>query len=97
MVGNDIARHLEDYYTSEDNAIKARDLCALFSITNRELRTVVNGLRQEGEPICSSSSGYWYSTEPADIEKTIHRLEGQVNNMNSSITGLKNILTGGTR
>lgn len=95
MTGSDIAEYLKDYHSSETEAIKARELCSLFNLSNRDIRNVVNGLRQEGEPICSSSSGYWYSTEPADINKTIHRLEGQVKNMNSSIKGLKKVLTGG--
>ena len=95
MVGSDIAEYLKDYHNSEAEAIKARDLCTLFNLPNREIRNVVSGLRQDGEPICSSSRGYWYSTEPADIRKTIHRLEGQVKNMNSSIIGLKSVLTGG--
>jgi hypothetical protein len=89
MVGSDIAEYLRDYHNSEEEAIKARDLCSLFNLSNRDIRNIVNGLRQDGEPICSSSSGYWYSTEPADINKTIHRLEGQVKNMNNSINGLK--------
>lgn len=96
MVENDIAEYLQDYHNTEADAIKARDLCSLFNVPNREIRNIVNGLRQEGYPICSSSSGYWYSTEPADIRKTIHRLEGQVNNMLNSITGLKKALKGDT-
>lgn len=94
-VGRDIAEYLKDYHTEESTAIKARDLCTLFNLTNRDIRNVVSGLRQEGEAICSSTSGYWYSTEPEDISKTLRRLEGQVMNMNNSIKGLKKVLTGG--
>ena len=64
----------------------------LFNLTDKQLRNVVSGLRQEGKPICSSSYGYWYSTDPEDIEKTIHRLEAQVANMNISIRGLEKAL-----
>ena len=88
-VGADITEYLKDYHLSENKAIKGRELCVLFNLTDKQLRNVVSGLRQEGKPICSSSYGYWYSTDPEDIEKTIHRLEAQVANMNISIRGLE--------
>ena len=88
-VGADITEYLKDYHLSENKAIKGRERCVLFNLTDKQLRNVVSGLRQEGKPICSSSYGYWYSTDPEDIEKTIHRLEAQVANMNISIRGLE--------
>ena len=94
-IGTDIVDYLKAHHTTEDRAIKARDLCELFNITNRELRNMVSGLRQDREAVCSSSNGYWYSTEREDLEKTIHRLQGQIKNMNSSIKGLKKALAGG--
>jgi len=95
-VGADIVDYLKEYHTAEDIAIKGRELCTLFNLTDKQLRNVVSGLRQGGKAICSSSYGYWYSTEPEDIEKTLRRLEGQVKNMNNSITGLKKVLIGGS-
>ncbi len=94
-VGADITEYLKDYHTEERKAIKGRELCVLFNLTDKQLRNVVSGLRQDGEAICSSSYGYWYSTDPEDIEKTLRRLEGQVKNMNISIAGLQKVLTGG--
>ena len=93
--GEQIAEYLMEYHTEENKAIKGRDLCVLFNLTDKQLRNVVSVLRQGGEAVCSSSYGYWYSTDQADIEKTLRRLEGQVRNMNISITGLKQVLTGG--
>ena len=87
--------YLKDYHNKESEAVKNRELRSLFSLTDKQVRNVVSQLRQEGEPICSSSYGYWYSTDPNDIEKTLHRLEAQVGNMNISIKGLKQALQGG--
>lgn len=87
--------YLKDYHNKESRAVKGRDLRSLFNLTDKQVRNVVSQLRQEGEPVCSSSYGYWYSTDPEDIEKTIHRLYAQVENMNISITGLKKALRGG--
>lgn len=95
-IGTGIAEYLKDFHQTEEEAIKARDLCELFNYNDhKQLRNVVSILRQNGEAICSSSKGYWYSTDPTDLRKTIHRMEGQVKNMNISIKGLKGILTGG--
>jgi hypothetical protein len=85
----EVLEYLQDCCKSEDDAIKARDLCELFNLTDRQLRNVVNGLRRDGQAVCSSSHGYWYSTEPEDVWKTIRRMQGQVDDMTLSITGLK--------
>lgn len=90
-----ILDYLKDFHTEESYAIKARDLCELYNLTDKQLRNVVSRLRQEGEAVCSSTYGYWYSTAPEDIKKTLRRLEGQVKNMNISIQGLQKVLTGG--
>ena len=94
MVGwwADMVDYLKEYHTEERTAIKARELCMLFNLTQKQLRNIVSALRQEGVAVCSSTYGYWYSTDPADIEITLSRLEGQVKNMNLSIDGLKRIL-----
>lgn len=86
--------YLKDCHGAESVAIKNRELRSLFNLTDKQVRNIVSQLRQEGEPVCSSSYGYWYSTDPADLERTLHRLEAQVENMNHSITGLKKALGG---
>lgn len=94
-VGKDIVEYLKAYHTDESHAIKGRELRVLFNLTDKGLRAVISGVRQEGAAVCSSSYGYWYSTDPDDVEKTVKRLEGQVKNMNISIAGLKKVLIGG--
>lgn len=96
-IGRDIAEYLQEFHKTESTAIKARELCVLFNLTGKQLRNVVSRLRQDGDAVCSSSYGYWYSRDPEDIEKTVRRLEGQVKNMNISIAGLKGILMGGSK
>ena len=94
-VGTDIVEYLKAYHKDEATAIKGRDLRVLFNLTDRELRLVISSLRQNGEAVCSSTWGYWYSENPEDIQITLSRLEGQVKNMNLTIKGLKEVLTGG--
>lgn len=91
-LGYDIAEYLSEYHTEEKQAVKGRELSELFNLTDKQVRNIVSSMRQNGEPICSSTYGYWYSRNPEDIEKTLRRLEGQVANMGAVITGLKKIL-----
>ena len=93
-VAQQMLEYLRDYHTKESSAVKNRDLRLLFNLNDRQVRLLVSQLRQEGEPICSSSYGYWYGTAPEDIVKTMHRLEAQVHNMNISIRGLRKVLKG---
>jgi len=86
--------YLKDHHTTESEAVKGRELRTLFNLTDKQVRNVVSQLRQDGEPVCSSSYGYWYSTDPDDIEKTLHRLGAQVENMVRSIEGLRRALGG---
>jgi hypothetical protein len=88
-VGADVVEYLKHYHTEESNTVKSRELRTLFNLTDKQVRNVVSSLRQEGEPICSSSYGYWYSNDPEDIRKTLKRLEGQVHNMDIAISSLR--------
>ncbi len=95
-LGELVLDYLKDNHFSEETAVKNRDLAEMFNLRGRELRDLVTTLRQRGNPVCSSSYGYWYSTDPADVEKTLRRLEGQVKSMNVSIEGLRRAIAGGT-
>jgi len=87
-VADDILEYLKEYHNSETKAIKGRGLCELFNLHSKQVRNLVNGLRQDGAPICSSNSGYWYSEDIQDIDNTIKRLADQVKNMSLAIKGL---------
>ena len=87
---------LKDYHNTEDTAIKCRELCELFNLTAREVRIVVNNLRVEGNPICTSNSGSWYSTKTEDIMATIHKFNSQVFNMDKVVKGLWQAINGST-
>lgn len=91
-VGCDIVEYLKEFHTSDGKAVKARELCVLFNVHEKQLRNIVSDLRQNGESICSSTYGYWYSRDPDDISTTLSRLVGQVDNMQKVIAGLNRIL-----
>lgn len=84
----EIEEYLREHHITEKTAINARDLGTLFNVKGKPLRDIINNLRQEGVPVCSSWFGYWYSTDPEDVEKTIKQLESRVTNINKAIQGL---------
>lgn len=48
-VGKDITEYLKEFHTTEGKAIKARELCVLFNVHQKQLRNIVSDLRQNGE------------------------------------------------
>lgn len=88
-LGTDIADYLKEYHTTENYAIKGRELCTLFNLHDKQVRNIVGALRQDGYPICSSTNGYWYSENIADIEKTVRRIESQIVQMTGAVKGLR--------
>lgn len=60
-VGCDIVEYLKEFHTSEGKAVKARELCVLFNVHEKQLRNIVSDLRQNGEAICSSTKECSYS------------------------------------
>lgn len=84
----DIVDYLKEYHNKESKAIKSRSLCELFNLHSKQVRNLVSVLRQNGEPICSSNNGYWYSNDPEDLDRTIKRLSEQVKNMSRAVDGL---------
>lgn len=84
----DIVDYLKEYHNKERKAIKGRSLCELFNLHSKQVRNLVSVLRQNGEPVCSSNNGYWYSNDPEDLDRTIKRLSEQVKNMSRAVDGL---------
>lgn len=86
---NEVLDYLKEEHNTERTAVKSGVICELFCIHKERIRSLVNHLRCEGYPVCSSVNGYWYSEAPADIEKTLSHLEGRVSGMNRAISGLR--------
>lgn len=86
---DEVSEYLRNERNSESKAIKSGVLCELFNLHKEEIRSVVNYLRSKGVPVCSSCTGYWYSEDIRDIDKTLSHLEGRVKGINRAIKGLK--------
>ena len=70
--------------------VKVREIGQHFSITDeRAVRRTVEKLREKGEPICIGNKGYYYSTDPAEIDRTISQLLSQAQGQIRTAKALK--------
>lgn len=83
-----ICVYLKNNHTGKSRAIHSRDLQRLFSIDGRTLRRKVSALRQDGYPICSDETGYYYADNQMEINNTVCRLNGLVTQISNARTGL---------
>ena len=83
-----ICMYLKNNHTGKSRAIHSRDLQRLFSIDGRTLRRKVSALRQDGYPICSDETGYYYADNQMEINNTVCRLNGLVTQISNARTGL---------
>ena len=83
-----ICAYLKEHHTGKSRAILSRDLQRLFSIDGRNLRRKISALRQDGCPICSDESGYYYADNQKEINQTVCRLNGMLTKVSNARTGL---------
>ena len=83
-----ICAYLKEHHTGKSRAILSRDLQRLFSIDGRNLRRKISSLRQDGDPICSDESGYYYADNQKEINQTVYRLNGMLTKVSNARTGL---------
>jgi len=83
-----ICAYLKEHHTGKSRAILSRDLQRLFSIDGRNLRRKISALRQDGYPICSDESGYYYADNQKEINQTVYRLNGMLTKVSNARTGL---------
>jgi len=53
-----------------------------------KVRSIINNLRQQGEPIISNSRGYRYTTDIVDIFIYTEQLKNRINQMTKAYTGI---------
>lgn len=83
-----ICNFLKKYHTGRDNAVYSRELERLFSLDGRTLRRKISSLRQDGHPIYSDETGYYYAENQKEINATICRLNTLVTRISNARTGM---------
>ena len=83
-----ICEHLQKNHTGKAKAVHSEELERLFCIDGRNLRRKISALRQEGHPICSDDTGYYYADNQREINATVTRLNELVMKISNARTGL---------
>ena len=83
-----ICEYLRKNHSGKDKAVHSKELEKLFLVDGRNLRRKISSLRQDGVPICSDASGYYYAGSQEEINSTVCRLNELVTKISNARTGL---------
>lgn len=81
-------------YVGKPNAIAGSKICSgfhnntKFKLQGVRLRKIINHLRNQGEPICSSSKGYYYPASKKEIIDTCISLQQRIDSQTKIIQQL---------
>lgn len=85
-------KYMKAEHSGEHNAVVSKIIEKKFNIKGSEVRALVNELRCQGVPICSSSKGYFYATSWDEVESTLNHLNSRIVKIVEARDGMKNIL-----
>ncbi|MFI3226633.1 MAG: hypothetical protein R3Y09_04390 [Clostridia bacterium] len=79
---------LQNYYVGAENYITSKEIEKRLQIQSRDVRKIVNSLRQAGEPIGSNIDGYFYAQNIEEVEQTISAMLGRIKKVIVATDGL---------
>ena len=85
--------HLKTYHNGQENAVISKELEQTFALKNREIRLIVNSLRNDGHPICSNGNGYYYARDETEVLRAIHNLNRRIIGIALAKNGLSKSLS----
>lgn len=83
-----ICEYLRKNHVGKEKTIHSKELEKLFMLDGRNIRRKISSLRQDGFPICSDESGYYYADNQKEINNTVCRLNELVTKVSNARTGL---------
>lgn len=76
------------HHGSRKNPVSNKEICSQLNINEVTVRHHINKARREGIPICSCTSGYYYSEDKSDILETIDSLMHRTISVEKAVRGL---------
>jgi len=82
-------------YIGKSNAISGSKICSGFNNNTKfklqgvRLRKIINHLRNQGEPICSSSKGYFYPATNKELLDTVVSISQRIDSQLQILNQLK--------
>jgi hypothetical protein len=65
------------------------ELARMYKISGQQVRELVNELRRDSKPVCSSNRGYWRAQTIEERDQTVRELEGRLQSLQLAVDGLK--------
>lgn len=85
-MARNIASRLEEVNGA---TVTATELSARFHAHPSKIRGCISLARSMGFPVCSNAKGYFWSTDPKEISKTIAHIEDRIGKQQNAIKGLQ--------
>lgn len=83
-----IAWYLYHFHSGERRVVSSRELESEFQVRGPDLRRIINSLRGNGIPICSSDKGYFYAETEEELDRTIQQLRSRIKKIAHAERGL---------
>lgn len=83
-----LKQYLENFCKGSKRSRKGKEIGRAVGISEKELRKLVNQLRQENIPIGSSRNGYFFAATAGEVYATIRFLESIKRALEAAIAGL---------
>jgi hypothetical protein len=85
---------LEEYLKSKNGRpVTGEEICharADIRLSGPDIRAMVNYLRRQSKPIGSEANGYFWATEPGQLDATILHLRERLSAIQAALHGLEN-------
>ena len=92
MRKNQLLAYLKGACSGRRYTVKGAELEQVLHLSGTDLRKLVNRLRQDGVPICSSREGYFYARNAGEIYTTIRSLKDMMYGLSQAVDGLEGAL-----
>jgi len=87
-VGNEFLKYLKEYHVGKEKAVSSAYLENKLSISSRNIRKIVNQLRNDGVPICSDENGYYYAGDTDEVLNSIYQMTSRIKEIARAKNGL---------
>lgn len=87
-MNQDFLSYIKESHRGKEKAVSSAYLQNRFSISSRSVRKLVNGLRNDGNPICSDENGYYYATDQKELLYSIYQMSSRIKAIAKAKNGL---------
>lgn len=85
-----LLNYLSKNCRGKGRSVKGKHLAAMFDLKDTaEVRKIVNSLRVHGYPVGSGNAGYYFMSNPQEVDETLAGLWGRIDAMMMAVNGLE--------